>query len=209
MASASAARTLTALLVVSCLSGLVLANDAGSGGDVGNSTSTAYSLNATNATYFGNLTDTSDENDYYSVSMPINTGIYVELISPGFNGSNGTGASSNCYNATSPPCDFDLFLYDSSGSQIDSSYATNGYDDVTSNGTNVSGTTVYVNVDQWDGDGQYALIINIFSTGGSGGGGNNSTGSGHDAGTGTDAGDTYSTAMNLPAVNQTIWGDVH
>ena len=102
MASASAARTLVALLVVSCLSGLVVANDAGSGGDVGNSTSTAYSLNATNATYFGNLTYTSDEDDYYSVSMPNNTGIYVELISPGYSGSNGTNSSSTCYNSSWP-----------------------------------------------------------------------------------------------------------
>ena len=210
MTSRSAASTITALVIISCISGVVLANDAGSGGDVGNSTSTAHSLSAVNATYYGNLTNLADENDYYSISMPNNTGIYAELISPGFNGSNGTGFSSSCYNATSPPCDFDMFLYSSTGSTIDSSLSTSGFDDVTSNGTNVGGTTVYVNVDQWDGDGQYALIINIFSTstgGGGGGGGNNST-SLHDAGMGYDAGNTYSTAMNLSAVNQSLWGDV-
>ena len=206
------ASAITSIVLISCMSGVVLANDAGSGGDVGNSTSTAYSLSAVNATYFGNLTNLADENDYYSISMPNNTGIYAELISPGFTGSNGSGSSSTCYNATSPPCDFDLFLYSSTGSSIDSSLSTSGYDDVTSNGTIVGGTTVYLNVDQWDGDGQYALIISIFSTstgggGGGGGGGNNST-SLHDAGMGYDAGDTYSTAMILSAVNQSLWGDV-
>ena len=211
MTSRSAASTITALVIISCISGVVLANDAGSGGDVGNSTSTAYSLSAVNATYYGNLTNLADENDYYSISMPNNTGIYAELISPGFSGSNGSGSSSTCYNATSPPCDFDLFLYSSTGSTLNSSLNTTGYDAVSSNSTNVGGTTVYLNVDQWDGDGQYALIINIFSTstgGGGGGGGNNSTNL-HDAGRGYDAGNTYSTAMNLSAVNQTFWGDVN
>ena len=143
MPSSGVAGTITALILVSCLSGLVLANDAGSGGDVGNSTSTAYSLNATNATYFGNLTDTSDEDDYYSVSMPNNTGIYVELVSPGYSGSNGTNSSSTCSNASWPfyTCDFDLSLYDSAGTQLDSSLLSSGYDDVSSNGTVVGGTS--------------------------------------------------------------------
>jgi len=191
MVSASAARTLAALLVVSCLSGLVVANDAGSGGDAGGSISTAAWLPAANATYYGNLTASSDNNDYYGVNMSTDTGIAVGLTSP-------SGA------------DFDLFLYDSSGFQIDSSLSVSAYDEVSSNGTNVSGSTVYIDVDRWTGSGQYTMQVWIFSTASTGGGGgNNSTGSGHDAGTGTDAGDTYSTAMTLSAVNQTIWGDVH
>ena len=68
MVSASAARTLAALLVVSCLSGLVVANDAGSGGDAGDSISTAVWLPASNATYYGNLTASSDNNDYYGIN---------------------------------------------------------------------------------------------------------------------------------------------
>jgi len=148
-------------------------------------------LPATNATYYGNLTASSDNNDYYGVNMSTDTGIAVGLTSP-------SGA------------DFDLFLYDSSGFQIDSSLSVSAYDEVSSNGTNVSGSTVYIDVDRWTGSGQYTMQVWIFSTASTGGGGgNNSTGSGHDAGTGTDAGDTYSTAMTLSAVNQTIWGDVH
>ena len=146
MTSRGAARALIALLVASCLSGLVVANDAGTGGDAGDSISTAAWLPASNATYYGNLTSWSgnDTDDYYGVNMSTDTGIAVGLTSP-------SGA------------DFDLILYTSSGSTIDSSYLTSSYDSVSSNGTNVSGTTVYINVDQWSGSGQYTLQIWIFT----------------------------------------------
>ena len=122
MASRGAARTITALIFISCLSGLVLANDAGTGGDAGDTLSTAAWLPASNDTYYGNLTSGSDDNDYYGVNMSTDTGIAVGLTSP-------SGA------------DFDLILYTSSGSTIDSSYSISSYDSVSSNGTNVSGTT--------------------------------------------------------------------
>ena len=181
MASASAARTLVALLVVSCLSGLVLANDAGTGGDAGDSISTAAWLPASNATYYGNLTASSDNNDYYGVNMSTDTGIAVGLTSP-------SGA------------DFDLMLYTSSGSIIDSSYSTSSYDSVTSNGTNVSSTTVYINVDRWTGSGQYTLQIWIFSV--------TPPPAQNDANTGGDAGDTYSTPTALNGTNETYYGYV-
>ena len=69
MTSRSAARALVALLAISCLSGLVVANDAGTGGDAGSSISTAAWLPAANATYYGNLTASNDTNDYYGVNM--------------------------------------------------------------------------------------------------------------------------------------------
>jgi hypothetical protein len=182
MASASVARTLVALLVLSCLSGLVLANDAGTGGDAGGSTSTAAWLPAANATYYGNLTSSNDTDDYYGVNMSSDTGIAVGLTSP-------SGA------------DFDLMLYSSTGSLIDSSYSTSSYDSVTSNGTNVSGTTVYIRVNQWTGSGQYTLQIWIFSTS-SGGGGSGQ----NDANTGGDASDTQTSATPLNATNATYYG---
>ncbi len=181
MASASAARTLVALLVASCLSGLVLANDAGTGGDAGDSTSTAAWLPAANATYYGNLTASSDNNDYYGVNMSTDTGIAVGLTSPsGY--------------------DFDLLLYDSNGSTIDSSYSTTSYDSVSSNGTNVGGTTVYINVDRWTGSGQYTLQIWIFTV--------TPPPAQNDANTGGDAGDTYSTPTALNGTNATYYGYV-
>ena len=82
MPSRRAASTITALILVSCLSGIVLANDAGSGGDAGGSTSTAVWLPASNATYYGNLTSGNDTDDYYAVNMSNNTGIAVGLTSP-------------------------------------------------------------------------------------------------------------------------------
>ena len=181
MASASTARTLVALLMVSCLSGLVLANDAGTGGDAGASISTAAWLPASNATYYGNLTASSDNNDYYGVNMSSDTGIAVGLTSP-------SGA------------DFDLMLYTSSGSIIDSSYSTSSYDSVTSNGTNVSSTTVYINVDRWTGSGQYTLQIWIFTV--------TPPPAQNDANTGGDAGDTYSTPTALNGTNATYYGYV-
>ena len=181
MASASAARTLVALLVVSCLSGLVLANDAGTGGDAGDSISTAAWLPASNATYYGNLTASSDNNDYYGVNMSTDTGIAVGLTSPsGY--------------------DFDLLLYDSNGSTIDSSYSTSSYDSVSSNGTGVGGTTVYINVDRWTGSGQYTLQIWIFTV--------TPPLAQNDANTGGDAGDTYSTPTALNGTNATYYGYV-
>jgi len=181
MVSASAARTLAALLVVSCLSGLVVANDAGSGGDAGDSISTAVWLPASNATYYGNLTASSDNNDYYGINMSTDTGIAVGLTSP-------SGA------------DFDLLLYSSSGSTIDSSYSISSYDSVSSNGTNVSGTTVYINVDRWTGSGQYTLQIWIFTV--------TPPPTQNDANTGGDAGDTYSTPTALSGTNATYYGYV-
>ena len=181
MTSRSAARALVALLAVSCLSGLVVANDAGTGGDAGSSISTAAWLPAANATYYGNLTASNDTNDYYGVNMSSDTGIAVGLTSP-------SGA------------DFDLMLYTSSGSTIDSSYSISSYDSVSSNGTNVSGTTVYINVDQWSGSGQYTLQIWIFTV--------TPPPTQNDANTGGDAGDTYSTPTALNGTNATYYGYV-
>jgi hypothetical protein len=146
----------------------VLGNDAGTGGDAGDSISTATNLPATNSTYYGNLSTTGDIDDYYSVNMSNYTGLAVQLDSP-------SGS------------DFDLFLYTSSGGTIDSSL-TQTTDEVTSNGTNVGGTTVIIRIDQWTGSGQYTMQIWVFSTGSPGGGGgggsctqNNDAGSCQDA----------------------------
>ena len=94
--------------------------------------------------------------------------------------------------------DFDLILQSSGGAQIDSS--TNGQgqtDSVTSNGTNVGGTTVYLWVDQYQGSGQYTLQIEIFSTG------NGSVGVGDDAGSGQDAGGAMQNSLSLSTLNLT------
>ena len=180
MSRASGARLAVAILVLATISSPVFANDAGTGGDAGNSMSTATPLSAANATYNGNLS-TSDTDDYYSIAMPNGTGLAVGLTSP-------SGA------------DFDLALIDSSSYYIDTSALTTSYDEVTSNGTNVGGTTVYINVEQWSGTGQYTMQIWIFNTSGQPGSNQN------DAGSSTDAGNTPPASMNLTSSNQTISG---
>ena len=180
MTRANSARVMVALMLFSAFSAVVVANDAGSGGDAGDSTSTAFYLPASNGTYYGNLTSSTDESDYYAVNMSTNTGIAAQLNSP-------SGA------------DFDLRLYSSSGSVIDSSYSTS-VDDITSNGSAVGGTTIYIEVTQWTGSGQYTLQIWIFSTGGQPGSNQD------DAGSGSDAGSDASTAISLTAANGTVDG---
>ena len=176
--SATATRSVVAILLLSSISTLVLADDAGSGSDAGGSSSTATSLSPTNATYYGNLSST-DTADFYSISMPNGTGISVGLTSP-------SGG------------DFDLYLYDSGNSQIDSSLSTSSYDEVTSNGTSIGGTTVYIEVRRWSGSGQYTMQIWLFSE--------PQGPPQNDPGTGADAGDTATSATPLASTNQSVDG---
>ena len=170
------------ILLISMLSGAALANDAGSGSDAGNSMSNATYLTSNNSsvTYYGNLTQGNDTDDYYAINMSSGTGLAVTINIP-----------SNS--------DFDLVLRTSGGAQIDASTNGTGQSDhVTSNGTNVGGTTVYIWVDQYIGSGQYTMQVWIFSVGnGSGGGG----GVGNDAGSGQDAGGSISNALSLSNTN--------
>ena len=109
---------------------------------------------------------------------------------------NGTGIS---VGLTSPSGgDFDLYLYDSGNSQIDSSLSTSSYDEVTSNGTSIGGTTVYIEVRRWSGSGQYTMQIWLFSE--------PQGPPQNDAGTGADAGDTASSATPLASTNQSVDG---
>ena len=179
------------ILLISIISIPVLANDAGSGADAGSSPSTATYLPANNSTYFGNLTQGSDTDDYYAINVTYGTGLAVTMSVP-----------SNS--------DFDLLLLDSSTTQIDSSLNSTGQSEhVSSNGTNVGGTTVYIWIDQYIGSGQYTIQIDIFQV---------AFGStGNDAGSGQDAGGSISTALpvnittnpnfqgNLSSTNDDDW----
>jgi len=175
----ASATAICSIFLISLISGSVLANDAGSGSDAGGSTSSATYLPSNNSTYYGNLTQGSDTDDYYAVNMSWGTGIAVTINIP---------ANS----------DFDLILLSSGGAQIDSSTNGTGQSDhVTSNGTNVGGTTVYIWVDQYLGSGQYTMQIQILSAG------NGSGGVGDDAGSGQDAGGSMSNALPLSLSNGT------
>ena len=172
--TAATARTLATIMILSLISSVAIADDAGSGSDAGGTASSSTSLSATNSTYSGNLS-TTDTSDFYSISMPNGTGVSVGLTSP-------SGA------------DFDLYLYDSGNSQIDSSLSTSSYDEVTSNGTSIGGSTVYIEARRWSGSGQYTLQVWIFSE--------PQGPTQNDAGTVGDAGDTSTSATPLNSSNQ-------
>ncbi len=177
------AKIFTILLLFSCLSGTVAANDAGSGGDAGGSISAATNLNPVDATYYGNLSS-NDTDDYYAINVPTNSGIAVDLTPP-------SGA------------DFDLLLYSQNQALIDSSYNTgNAVDSVSSNGTNIGGTTVYVRAKLWTGSGQYTMQIWFYSTS------NSCPSNQNDASTGSDASDLQSSATALGSSNGTYYGCV-
>jgi len=179
MARESGARFVVAILVLSLLATPSLADDdAGTGGDAGDSSAAATPLGATNATYYGNLT--SSDEDWYSIQMPNGTALAASLY--GYSTSN----------------DFDLYLYDSSGASIDYSWYADPNEEVTSNGTSIGGTTVRLWVDAFSGSGGYTLEIWIFTE--------PQGPPQDDAGTGGDAGDSSSTATYLSSSNQTVSG---
>ena len=95
MANRAKVGIIAILLLFSLITGVVQGNDAGSGGDAGNSFSTATSLGSFSSTYYGNLSTTNDTNDYYSINMSNDTGIHVAV---NFDTNNN---------------DFDLYLYSS------------------------------------------------------------------------------------------------
>ena len=175
---------MTIILLLSGFSSTVLANDAGSGGDAGGSFSTSTNLSSLDAIYYGNLSS-NDTDDYYAISIPSDTGLAIELTSP--------SAS-----------DFDLYLYSQNQATID--YSFNGVgtiDSVTSNGTAVGGTTVYVRAKLWSGSGQYTMQFWFFSTT------DPCNTSQNDANTGNDASDLQSSATTLSSTNGTHFGCVN
>ncbi|MFL2963688.1 MAG: hypothetical protein ACJZ46_05585 [Candidatus Thalassarchaeaceae archaeon] len=181
MASKAKVGILSMLFLFSLFTGVVQANDAGSGGDAGGSFSSATNLGAYSSTYYGNLSSTNDTDDYYSINMSNDTGIYVEV------------------NFDTTNNDYDLYLYSSSQTTIDSSYSWSSNESVSSNGTNVGGTTIYLKVEAYSGSGNYTMIISIFSV---------YTVSQNDANTGGDASDSQSTPTNLSPFNATYYGYV-
>ena len=169
----------SAVFFLHLFTGVVQANDAGSGGDAGGSFSTATNIAATSSIYYGNLSSTNDTDDFYSINMSNDTGIYVEL---NFDNSNN---------------DFDLYLYSSSQGTIDSSYSWNSNESISSGNTSVGGTTVYLRAEAYSGAGNYTMIVSIFSV---------NSASQNDANTGGDASNSQSTPTNLNSINATYYG---
>ncbi|MBJ29463.1 MAG: hypothetical protein CMB61_05360 [Euryarchaeota archaeon] len=173
----NASRLIVAILILSSLSMSTVANDAGSGSDAGSSTSTATPLPTSNATYYGNLSSTDTE-DFFSISVPNGSAMTVGLTSPS-------------------SADFDPYVYDSSGTLIDYSYTTQSYEEASTNGTSVGGTTVYIEIRLYSGSGQYTMQVWIFP---------DQSPQQNDANSGGDAGLSASSSLALNSSNQTLNG---
>jgi len=161
-------------------------NDANSGQDAGNLAEDALSLNSTNQTINGWIHYNYDENDYYNISIPAGHGLAVS----------GEFPSGNYYDY--------LYLYDSSLSIVDYDYSA-PWEDVSTNGTNLSGQYVFIRVyayPYYSSMGNYNLTITFFSTAGQ-------PGSIQDDGRkGVDAGGSISSALDIsgPTTNFTTTG---
>ncbi len=119
-------------------------NDAGSGGDVGDNASMAYTLTPGNHQQYTGYVDQTDIQDWYNISVPTGYGISANIS---FNAAN----------------DFDLYMVDSQATTIiNSSYYSNP-ETVTSNGTAVGGSNVYIVIDAYTGSGPYTLDIWTFA----------------------------------------------
>ena len=90
--------------------------------------------------------------------------------------------------------DFDMWLYDSNGNEIDRGYTSNNPETMGSNGTNVGGSTVYILIKDYPSAasyGSYNLTLQLFSIAG------NPLYSQNDANSGGDAGNDLGNATNL------------
>ena len=158
-------------------------NDAGSGGDAGANATSAVNLSAlSSAQYTGWVSDTTDSDDVYSISVPSGYGITASLAF----------ASNN---------DFDLYLADPTYSWAINYSINNNSEVVSSNSTNfsVGGHTIFLLVGAWSGSGNYTLDVWVHPASSTGGGNNSS--SQNDAGSGGDAGANATSAVNLSALS--------
>ena len=156
-------------------------DDADSGGDAGDTSSSALQINMTSntTTFEGWVDENWDSNDYYSVFVPTNWTSWASLS----------------WSNTS--ADLDLYLYDSNQNTIDYSYFDNP-ETVSGNSTAIGGTTVYYNVVAYSGtDLYYNLTIGMVNLSDSPAFNQN------DANSGGDAGDIFSDALVLLANNST------
>jgi hypothetical protein len=151
-------------------------NDMGSGTDAGNSLSAATAISAGTGTGYVDSTDTYD---YYKVSVTSGQTVRVSMIPQ-------TGS------------DFDLALYDTNQSSVDSS-ALGGSQTDSVDGTASASGYFYVHVYRYSGVGTYSLTV---------------TKSGvvasvqNDMGASTDAGDSFAQALTISAGTGTGYVDL-
>jgi|GEM_PF-5486387 len=105
-------------------------------------------------TVYGSLDDSTDPDDYYEIYLSSGDMLMATMT--------GTGD------------DFDLFLYDDSGWEVDSSTSGSSFESIYY--TASSSGYYYINPNALWGSGTYTLTVSVISTGGGGGGGGGGTG---------------------------------
>ncbi len=153
----------------------------GTGTDAGNTLSAATAIPAGSGTGYISSTDTED---YYRVSVSSGQTVSVSLTPP-------SGS------------DFDLYLYDTGQSEIDSSTYGGSQTD-TVEGVATSSGYFYIEVYQWSGSGVYSLTITV-----TGGTAQNDWNSGQDAGNDFTQALTISAGTGTGYVNETDIDDYY
>lgn len=138
-------QAIVAILVLGQLLSIVQAGDAGTQFDAGESFSEAFPLQTENHSFIGGLSS-SDREDFYKLDMMDYTSISVRLELSGSS-------------------DYDLYLYYENESIISQSLSSSSQtEEVDSNGTETSFSSVYIRVKRWSGSGNYSLDIWLHSS---------------------------------------------
>ena len=121
----------------------VAQSDAGTPGDAGGDANTSRSLGTnpnSGQTGVQGCMDTADTEDWYEVTITAGKDVDVELTVPS-------------------TADFDLYLVDSAGTEVDASLSISALEKVSTSGTSLSSTagTFYIRILAYSGDGQYSL----------------------------------------------------
>ena len=149
-------------------------NDMGTGGDAGNSMSAATLISAGSGTGYLDSTDTTD---YYKVAVSSGQTVRVSMTPP-------SGS------------DFDLYIYDTNQSQVDSSNLGGSQTDTVEATASASGY-FYIYVYHYSGSGTYSMTVTI-----TGGGATQ-----NDMGSSADAGNSIGAATTIPAGSGTGYID--
>ena len=121
----------------------VAQSDAGSPGDAGGNANTSRSLGTnpnSGQTGVQGCMDAADVEDWYEVTTTAGKDVDVELVVPS-------------------TADYDLYLVDSAGTEVDASLSVTALEKVSTSGTSLSSAagTFYIRVLAYSGDGQYSL----------------------------------------------------
>ena len=133
-------------------------NDLNSGGDLPDNTTVAITTYQFTSSYSGSgELDYNDDADWLRVSVGSNQGLSAELS---FN------TTTTLANGTTVINDFDLAIYDSSITYVDASVMSNPEQVTTNNsasGASSHGGMVYINIERFDGVGDWTLTIWLWN----------------------------------------------